>query len=163
MKAELQFFAMPDDVEEVLALVKHKVDVIENNHRLVIGDCEVHYNPSVINDNILLMGTVAINTGTVADSCAAQERAKSVYRTLRKWLKKNYSNQLNTYQLVGDRKDKAARNHWISPAAIAWKAENEAHLLKVLENSQTAFNIMQISNLMGEILPVSSNKVRGHG
>ena len=163
MKAELQFFAMPDDVEEILTLVQAKIDTVEYKHRFIIGDCEVAYKAGIIKDHILLMGSVIIDTGSVGNSCAAQERAKSVYRTVRKWMKKHYSNQLNTYQLTGDRKDKAARNHWISPAAAAWKTSNENHLLKIIEHSPTAFEIMQISNLMGDIMPVSSNKVRGHG
>lgn len=163
MKAELQFFAMPDDVEEILALVQSKIDAVEYKHRFIIGDCEVAYKAGILQDNILLMGSVTINTGEVSNSCAAQERAKSVYRLVRKWMKKHYSNRLNTYQLTGDRKDKAARNHWISPAATLWKNADEKHELKIIENSSTAFDIMKVSNLMGEIKPVSSNKVRGHG
>jgi hypothetical protein len=163
MKAEFQFFALPDDVNEVLALVSHKVDSIEANQRLQIGDCEVIYIAGAIKNNALIMGSLVINTGSVDNACASQERAKSVYRILRKWFKKNYSNRLNTYQLTGDRKEKAARNHWISPTAAKWKAQDSRRLLKVTENSQVAFDIMVVSNLMGEIVPVSSNKVRGHG
>jgi len=163
MKAELQFFAMPNDVEEILALVQSKLDAVEYKHRFIMGDCEVAYKAGILKENILLMGSVVIDTGTVANSCAAQERAKSVYRMVRKWIKTHYSNRLNTYQLTGDRKDKAARNHWISPAAAVWKNLDEQHELKIIENSSTAFDIMKVSNLIGEIVPVSSNKVRGHG
>lgn len=163
MKAELQFFAMPEDVEEILALIEAKIDAIKYKHRFVVGDCEVTYKAGVLIDDILLMGSIAIDTGTVDNSCAAQERAKSVYRIVRKWIKKHYSNRLNTYQLTGERKDKAARNHWISPAAVAWKKADEQHILKITAESSTAFDIMQVSRLMGEIVPVSSNKVRGHG
>jgi hypothetical protein len=163
MKAELQFFAMPDDIDEILALVNDKIDFIEDNHHWLIADCEVTYKAGVIKGNVLLMGSIAINTGSVDNSCVAQERAKAVYRTVRKWMKKHYSNQLNTYQLVGERKDKAARNHWISPAAAQWKTENPANVLKIIEKGAMAFEIMQVSRLMGEVVPVSSNKVRGHG
>jgi hypothetical protein len=163
MKAEIQFFSMPDDAGEILALVKNKIDTIEEGSRLLIGDCEVNYTSGTIKNNLLLMGSLAINTGPVDNACADQERAKAVYRKIRKWLKKNYSNRLNTYQLEGERKDAAERNHWLSPAAAEWVKAADGRLLKITENSMTAFEIMNVSNLMGEIKPVSSNKVRGHG
>ena len=163
MKAELQFFAMPDDAEEFLAFARDKVDSIENDHCLVIGDCEIIYTAGVIDGMMLLVGSIAINTGTVDNSCAAQERAKAVYRSLRKWLKKNYSNKLSTYSLDDSEKVALARNHWISPAAIAWKKAKSQRLLKLYNTSPIVFALLKISKLIGKPVPVASNKVRGHG
>ena len=163
MKAELQFFAMPDDAEEFLAFARDKVDSIENNHRLVIGDCKIIYTAGVIDDTMLLVGSIAINTGTVDNSCADQERAKAVYRSLRQWFKKTYSNKLSTYSLDDSEKVALARNHWISPAAIAWKKADSQRLLKLYDTSPIVFALLKISKLIGKPVPVASNKVRGHG
>ncbi|HHL19504.1 MAG TPA: hypothetical protein ENJ33_07195 [Thiothrix sp.] len=163
MKAELQFFAMPDDAEEFLAFARDQVDSIKDNHRLVIGDCELIYTAGVIDDKVLLVGSIAINTGTVGNSCADQERAKAVYRNLRKWLKKNYSNKLSTYSLDDSEKVALARNHWISPSAIAWKKAESQRLLKLYDTSPIVFTLLKISKLIGKPVPVASNKVRGHG
>jgi len=163
MKAELQFFAMPDDAEEFLTFAKDKVDSIENNHRFVVGDCEILYTASVIDNVMLLIGSVAINTGTVDNSCVDQERAKSIYRSLRKWFKKNYSNKLSTYSLDDSEKVALARNHWVSPAAIAWKKADSQRQLKLYATSPIVFELLKISKLIGKPVPVSSNKVRGHG
>ena len=163
MKAELQFFAMPEDAEELLAFAKQKVDAIEDNMRLIVGDCQLVYTAGIIQDDILLAGSLVINTGPVDDSCADQERAKAVYRDLRKWFKKNYSNKLNTYMLEGERSDSAARNHWISSTAKTWKQADGKRLLKLYDTSPVAFDIMVVSKKMGKIIPVESNKVKGHG
>lgn len=172
MKAELQFFAMPDDTKETLAFTKGKVDTIEKVEgqdndlsifRLVVGDCELIYTPNVIQGDMLLVGSIAINTGTAEDSCADQERAKAAYRKIRNWFKKDYSNKLCTFNLEGDRDDGVARNHWISPAAIQWKQENETRLLKLYDTSPMAFEIMVVSKKIGKLIPVESKKVRGHG
>ncbi len=128
-----------------------------------MDDCEIIYTAGLVQKDVLLAGSFAINTGPVDDTCADQERAKTVYRDVRRWFKKNYSNKLNTYMLEGARKDTAARNHWISASAKAWVSEDACRLLKLYDTSPVAFEIMVISKQMGEITPVSSNKVRGHG
>ncbi len=167
MKAEIQFFALPTDAEQLLTFVKNKVDSLDSQSedvtRLIIGDCEITYTSGKIKDYMLLAGSFAINTGTVDDACADQERAKTVYRDVRRWFKKNYSNKLNTYMLEGARRDKAARNHWISTAAKAWVIEDASRILKLYDTSPIAFEIMIVSKQMGAITPVESNKVRGHG
>ena len=169
MKAEIQFFALPEDAESLLAFASKKVDNIvtdtdmKGNSHLIIGDCEIIYTPGTIQDDILIVGSVSINTGSVDDTCEEQERAKAVYRHLRKWIKKNYSNKLNTYMLEGPRNDAAARNHWISPAAKKWVKQNASRQLKLYSTSPIVFEVMVISKQMGEIKPVESNKVRGHG
>ncbi len=163
MKAELQFFALPEDAEALLAFAEDKVDAIEDRQRFIIGDCEISFTAGIVQDDILLVGAVAIDTGPVDNSCRDQERAKAAYRSIRKWIKKNYSNRLYSYNLEGERKETAARNHWISPAAAAWKKTNSERLLKLYDTSPIAFDIMIVSKQMGEIKPVANNKVRGHG
>ncbi|MEE9351384.1 MAG: hypothetical protein V3U78_03930 [Thiotrichaceae bacterium] len=167
MKAELQFFALPNDAEATLIFAKTKVDNIETNaeniSHLIVGDCELIYTAGEVQDDLLIVGSLAINTGPVGDTCADQERAKAVYRDLRKWFKKNYSNKLNTYHLEGDRKDAAARNHWISPAAKVWKGEVSDRMMKLYDTSPVAFDVMIVSRQIGDLVPVESNKVRGHG
>lgn len=166
MKAELQFFAMPDDAEILLAVANDYVDSIElkdSSHRLVIGDCEIIYTNTILQQKTLLVGSVAINTGTVDHACADQERAKKIYRNLRQWLKKNYSNKLSTYSLDGSEKIALARNHWISPAATKWKKQDSERLLKLYDTSPIVFELLKISKKMAKPVPVSSNKVRGHG
>ena len=166
MKAELQFFALPNDSDEVLATVKDTVDAIETqkgNTRIIVGDCELVYTPGALEGRLLIVGSLAINTGPVDDSCADQERAKKVYRHIRNWFKKNYSNKLYTYMLEGDKNETAARNHWISPSASAWVQEDKERQLKLYDTSPLVFDIMVVKNTMGKLVPVESNKVRGHG
>ena len=119
--------------------------------------------PGSLEDSMLIVGSLVINTGPVDDSCADQERAKKVYRRIRNWFKKNYSNKLYTYMLEGDKNEAAARNHWISPSASAWVQENNDRQLKLYNTSPLVFDIMVVRNTMGKLVPVESNKVRGHG
>jgi len=166
MKAELQFFALPNDRDDVLTLIKDKVDAIETqeaNSHLIIGDCELVYTPGSLEGSMLIVGSLTINTGPVDDSCADQERAKKVYRHIRSWFKKNYSNKLYTYMLEGDKNETAARNHWISPAATAWVQEDNDRQLKLYDTSPLVFDLMVVKNTIGKLIPVESNKVRGHG
>jgi len=169
MKAEIQFFALPDDVQVLLSLVKDKVDsihAVENvQHQscLVVGDCQIIITAGTIQENMLIVGSVAINTGPKEDACADQERTKSIYRDLRKWLKKNYSNKLKTFSLEADNKVSAARNHWLSPEARIWSLADDSREMKLYDTSPVVFAVMVVSKQMGEIKPVSSNKVRGHG
>ncbi len=166
MKAEIQFFAMPDDINEVLTLIDAKTDAIvkkgESTH-LIIGDCKLDYTSGSLQENRLIVGSLAINTGPTDDSCADQERAKKVYRFIRSWFKKNYSNKLYTYMLEGNKNETAARNHWVSPAATAWRQDDENRQLKLYDTSPLVFELMVVSKAMGELIPVESNKVRGHG
>lgn len=166
MKAEIQFFAMPNDINEVLALIDDKTNTVEKkgeSTHLIIGDCKLVYTSGSLQKNRLIVGSLSINTGSADDSCGDQERAKKVYRFIRNWFKKNYSNKLYTYMLEGNKNETAARNHWISPAATAWKQKDKNRQLKLYDTSPLVFDLMVVSNAMGELIPVESNKVRGHG
>lgn len=169
MKAELQFFALPEDVEALLENVRDKVDSVDELDsqqgvmKLVIGECEIHLKASKVQEDMLLVGSVSINTGPVDDPCKDQERAKSVYRSLRKWVKKHYSNRLYSYYLEGDKREAAARNHWASPAALDWKSRVSERVFKLYDTSPIAFEIMVMEKGIGDVKPVAKKGMRGHG
>ena len=162
MKAELQFFMTAKDMSDFLQFAQDKVDIIENSQRFVIGDCEINLEPSLITDNTIFIGHINIDTGSNDQSCNDQERAKSVFRSLRNWLKKNYTCKLSTATLENKDKQSMSRSHWLGPDARRWKEEDEnKHLLRLSQTSSAIFEVAKISKLMGEIIPKESKKKRG--
>lgn len=141
MDAEIQFFMTSKDQKEFLLYAEKHVDSINDIDSALefkIGDCRLHFSPSVLDGNILYLGRLEIRLG-ISD-LHDQERAKSVFRKLRNWLKKNYFSRLAFI----NKRDKLtpSRVHWLAPDAKKWKLKNpEEHLLKLSKTSNTVFNI----------------------
>ena len=145
MDAEIQFFMTKQDEQEFLEFAEKQIDHMEQDasiKRLIIGDCELLFTPSVKEENTLYTGKLEIRLGNTAINYNDLERAKSSFRKLRNSIKKKYWSRL-AYK-DKNKKDRLtpSRVHWLGPNAKQWKDENpEQHQLKLSKTSWMTFEI----------------------
>jgi len=141
MDAEIQFFMTSIDEIEFLSFVEKQVDSVvksDSFFKLVLGDCELFFTPSYLEEKNLYLGKLEIRLGDF--EFKDQERAKYVFRKLRNWLKKKYFSRL---AYINKRnKLTPSRVHWLGPDAKKWKLlDSDNHLLKLSNTSKTVFDI----------------------
>ena len=141
MDAEIQFFMTAKDEQDFLAVADKHVDKIEGNKGsliLIIGDCQLVFNPSERSDNTIYAGRLLIRSSN--ESASDLERAKSIFRKLRNWIKKKYFSRLAFINKKG--KLTPSRIHWLGPDAKKWKQQDpEEYVLKLSHTSNTVFDI----------------------
>ncbi|HIO93269.1 MAG TPA: hypothetical protein EYG68_10580 [Leucothrix mucor] len=153
MKAELQLLMLPSDAEAFLNFAKNHVDAIEDNQRLIVGDCELTFQASEQSGHTLFVGRLNINSGGLDDGCKDSTRANNIYRELRKWVKKNYDNRLSTWEEGKEEKMGRTRNQWLAPDAKAWKQSNTDAEIRFSASSTVYFDIAPEFSNMGGIEP----------
>jgi len=141
MDAEIQFFMTSIDEIEFLSFVEKQVDSVvksDSFFKLVLGDCELFFTPSYLEEKNLYLGKLEIRLRDF--EFKDQERAKYVFRKLRNWLKKKYFSRL---AYINKRnKLTPSRVHWLGPDAKKWKLlDSDNHLLKLSNTSKTVFDI----------------------
>ena len=123
MDAEIRFFMTLDDEAEFLEFANKHVDEIKQDGSLkqhfIIDECEIHYTPTLIEDNTMYSGVLEIRI-MAEDICKGQLRASSVYKKLRNWLKKNYWSRLAFFNKTKNDKLMPSRIHWLGPEAKKW-------------------------------------------
>lgn len=155
MKAELQFFMIDSDKAEFLDFAQQHIDRIEDDTHFIIGDCEILFTPSVLIDDTLLMGKIAINSGGVDDGLKDQTRANNAYRQLRNWFKKNYYGRLSTWTEGKEEKLSRSRNLWLGLGAKKWKEENPDTTMKLSKEGSIIFGIAPETHAIGKIVPTN--------
>ena len=153
MKAELQLLMLPSDAETFLNFAKNHVDMIKDNQRLMVGDCELIFKASEQSKNTLFVGSLSINSGGLDDGCKDSNRANNVYRELRKWVKKNYDNRLSTWEEGKKDKMGRTRNQWLAPDAKTWKQNNDDADIRHSPTSIVYYDIAPEFSNMGGIEP----------
>ncbi len=153
MKAELQFFMLPSDIEAFVHFAKDHVDSIQSNQYFMVGDCELRFQPSKLIENTLTVGTLSIDSGGLDNGCKDHLRANNSYRALRKWIKTHYDNRLSTWSEGEMHKMKRTRNQWLAPNAKIWKQENKEAVMRFSKTSPIFFDIAPEFSTMGGIEP----------
>jgi len=145
MDAEILFFMTEKDESDFLAYAKKHIDVVDKGEissRFIIGNCELLFTPSVTEAGVMYSGKFEIRSGNTELNYKDLELAKSTFRKLRNWIKKNYSSRLA--YLDKNKKDKLtpSRVHWLGPDAKKWKeADPDNHSLKLSRTSWMEFDI----------------------
>ena len=141
MDAEIQFFMTSKDERAFVSFAQKYVDRIDNDGTvlmLILGDCHLTVKTSDFDNLALYLGKLEIRLGN--SDLNDQDRAKSTFRKLRNWIKKNYFSRLAYISKRG--KLTPSRVHWLAPDAKMWKqADSEKHLLKLSKTSDTLFDI----------------------
>ncbi|MEE9310416.1 MAG: hypothetical protein V3U64_05295 [Cocleimonas sp.] len=151
MDAEIRFFMTTDDEADFLQFANKHVDEIvkgqkessglEPKQRFILGDCELLYTPTLLEENTLYSGVLEIRI-EAEDTCKNQLRANSTYKKLRNWIKKKYWSRLAFINKNKNDRLMPSRIHWLGPDAKKWKEENsEKHVLKLSKTSWMAFEI----------------------
>jgi len=146
MDAEIRFFMTDKDEAEFIAVAEANVDEIDTTnpfkHRFLVGDCELFFTPTLIEDNVMYTGVFEIRIKNNDDACKNQIRANASYKKLRNWIKKNYWSRLAFINENKKNKLTPSRIHWLAPDAKAWKESDEKnHLLKLSKTSWMTFDI----------------------
>lgn len=153
MKAELQFFMLPSDVETFINIAKAHVDSIDANRNFKVGDCLLAFQPSKQTENTLIVGTLSLDSGGLDHGCKDHLRANKAYRALRNWIKQHYDNRLSTWE--DGKKDKIgrSRNQWLAPDAKYWKQNNDNAVMRFSYENPIFFGIAPEFVTMGGIVP----------
>ena len=145
MDAEILFFMTEQDESEFLFFAeKHcsSIDVQKVASELNVGDCKLLLTSSILENETMYCGKLEIRLGRSEFDCADQEKAKSVFRKLRNYLKKNYWSRLAYENKNKKGKLTPSRNHWLGPDAKKWKeAGSTNHILKLSKTSWMEFDI----------------------
>ena len=145
MDAEIQFFMTEKDESDFLDDAKTLVDSIDKSSiplRLILGDCELLFTPSSLEENTLYTGKLEIRLGKAELDYKDLERAKSVFRKLRNKIKKSYWSRLAYLDKNKNDKLTPSRVHWLGADAKKWKeADPEKHILKLSKTSWMVFDI----------------------
>lgn len=145
MDAEILFFMTEKDEADFLAFAKKHIDGIEKGEtdcRLIIGDCELKFTPTVFTAEVMYTGKLEIRLGDPDVNHNDLERAKSTFRKIRNWIKKKYWSRLAYLNKKKKNKLTPSRNHWLGPDARKWKdADPGKHVLKLSKTSWMVFEI----------------------
>lgn len=152
MKAELQLFLLPSDIETFVDFAKDHVDEVESD-RFWVGDCEILFQVPEAIDNTLFVSKLSINSGGLDDGCKDSNRANAAFRALRKWVKKNYDNRLCTWEEGAKEKMGRTRDQWLASDAKAWMKSAEETQMRYSERSDVFFDIAPEFATMGGIDP----------
>jgi len=148
MDAEILFFMSAKDQADFFEIAEPHFDsILEDPHSKIIilkvGECELLFTPSFLDDNILYIGKLEIRLSSFSSqmNIQDQEQAKSNFRKLRNWIKKHYWSRLA--YINKNKKDKLtpSRNHWLGPDAKLWKEGDEAN--RLLKLSQTSWLVFE--------------------
>ena len=148
MDAEIRFFMTTEDEAEFLAVVnKHVDDILQTEtrkQRLLVGDCELFYTPTLSEDNTLYTGALEIRTTNISQGAVCKDEAQAIktYKKLRNWIKKNYWSRLAYIDKTKNNQLTPSRIHWLAPHAKRWKeSDPENHNLKLSRTSWMTFDI----------------------
>lgn len=133
------------DQTDFLTFAKKYIDSTDRSEsicRLAIGDCELLLTPSEMKNNVMVTGKFEIRLGPSESACKDQERAKKIFRKLRKYIKKQYWSRLAYINKKKKDQLTPSRNHWLGPDAKTWKdADAKKHILKLSHTSWMEFEI----------------------
>ena len=145
MDAEILFFMTEKDESDFLAFAeKHcgPIEIHKDTSELNVGDCKLLFTHSSLENEILYCGKLEIRLGRSEFDCDDQARAKSAFRKLRNYLKKNYWSRLAYENKNKKGKLTPSRNHWLGLDAKKWKeVDAEGHILKLSKTSWMEFEI----------------------
>jgi len=147
MDAEIRFFMTPKDELEFLEFASKHIDEIKKGTDIkqffLVGDCELFYTPTVVENNTMYSGVLEIRIEPDSDStCKSQLRVNAAYKKLRNWLKKKYWSRLAYINKTKKDKLMPSRIHWLAPDAKKWKeSDSKNHLLKLSKTSWMVFEI----------------------
>ena len=145
MDAEIQFFMSEKDELDFLEFAETQVDSITKNSipmRLILGNYELLFTPSIVEDNTMFMGKLEIRSGNNDLNYQDIERAKSAFRKLRNKIKKSYLSRLAYIDKKKKDRLTPSRVYWLGSNAKEWKeSDPENHILKLSKTSWMTFDI----------------------
>ena len=148
MNTSLQFFMTKVDEDEFVKAFKNAdYDEIEESKWQIMyhcGDEHVQFLRSDQYEGLITEGRIAIKTNHKNDSSL---RCDTLYKNMRNWIKKNYSNNLVLYNTKLQTRDEAVfeKNWWVSKEVKNLIKDNDT-ILKPSKNSFVVYEIISRYN-----------------
>ena len=163
MRSEFQFFMTADDEDEFVSFAEKMSDSVDRDSDIqwffLVGDCRIQLLRSRIQGGDLISGRISIATtgfGLSYDSGADGER---VYKRLRSWLKKTYSNNMTCRNVNIENSIMEIRNFWMSPRVFQLLRDDPTVILK---QSVGGFVVFEIRDQQAEqAVPPKSDRAGG--
>jgi len=148
MNAEILFFMTSKDQDDFIKEAEKYCESfsktkVSKDLMFHIGECSLFFVSSKLDGNTLYTGKLEIRLSNhSADiDIRDKERAKTVFRTLRNWIKQHYWSRLAYLNQNKNNKLTPSRNYWLGPDARVWKEADKGHLLKLSKTSWMLFEI----------------------
>ncbi|CAM3160138.1 hypothetical protein RAHE111665_17355 [Rariglobus hedericola] len=121
MRSEFQFLQSEDDEREFITTFSGQVNALETDSETQwffrVGDCPIQFLRSRRWPNQIAVGRIAIATHGFGLSFASSDRAEAIFKQMRTWLKKRYTNKLTAENTKIPGSTTSYRNMWLGPDA----------------------------------------------
>ncbi len=145
MKSQFQFFMLENEEVEFVNFSLGLCDAIDQSSKsqwfFKVGDCQIQFLRPQKFENELISGRIAIQTTGYGFSFKAAESAENVYKKMRAWLKKRYSNKMTCKNINIEDSQMKLKYFWYSPGVERLVKENPMYSLKQIKGAPVVFEI----------------------
>jgi hypothetical protein len=145
MRSEFQFFMTPDDESELVEVAQKMIDSIDRDSDIQwlfrVGDSPIQLLRSYIRNGELISGRISIATSGFGIDYKSGSDGESVYKRLRSWLKKTYSNGMTCRNVRIDNSRMDIRCFWVSPRVIRLIQADSSLTLKQVPKAPVVFEL----------------------
>ncbi len=147
MRSEFQYFMNQEDHtafdEHILSIEGVSIKLGEHFDEVCLDDGFIQYERSQFINGVLTAGRIAI-ASTDLEGCSnisSHEEIESLYKKLRRWLKKKSHNKLVCYnEKLKEPTTQPIKNFWLAPSAEVELKESGVKL-KQFESGNVAFKL----------------------
>jgi hypothetical protein len=143
MRSEFQFFMTAEDEAEFVLFAEPLAERLERASDtqwfLRIGDCAVQFLRSRLHRGELISGRIALATSGFGLCCKAADECERLYKRLRSWLKKSYSNRMTCRNIRIKNSRMAIRTLWVSPRVLELLRHDPSITLKQIPEAFVVF------------------------
>ena len=145
MRSELHFFMVGEDEREFLGFAATLVDKVESSSEaqwfLIVEDCPIQFLRSKWLNGTLISGRIAIATHGFGVAYQGAEKAERVYKRLRSWIRKTYSNEVTCRNIYSPDSCARIKNFWLGPELLTQLRNNRKIVLKQIPDGFVVFEV----------------------
>jgi len=123
MRSEFQFFMSENDETEFVSSFASLADALKRESDtqwwFCIGDCRVQFLRSKLSDDQITLGRIAVATHGTGEACSRGPLVEGLFKKMRTWLKKRYTNRLMAENIEIPGSATSYRLFWLGPDAAA--------------------------------------------
>lgn len=144
MRSEFQFLMSKEDEKLFLTFAESVCDGIEKESDyqwfFIVGDCRIQFLPSKKSEEEISIGRISLVTTGYGLNFVSSEAAENVYKRMRNWLKKTYTNNLIGRNITIEGSSTAYKYFWVGPGALELHKTKNI-LLKSLPSGPVVFEL----------------------
>lgn len=132
---EVEFVTMSQDITDS---VDKSSDIQWFFH---VGDCRIQLLRCSSDESQLLAGRISIATTGFGASYKSSQEAEKVYKRMRNWLKKSYSNRMTCRNVGIEGSKTELKTFWASPRVIEKVNSNPELVLRQIHSAPVVFEL----------------------